>query len=77
VSHRQIDVEGAEKAVIQGAEKTIRMVKPAMYFRVHVDATTNTLSSSTQRTVRYIDSLNYDMYWHFTRSFIVRSCVPP
>lgn len=53
------------------------MVKPAMYFRVHVDATTNTLSSSTQRTVRYIDSLNYDMYWHFTRSFIVRSCVPP
>lgn len=64
------DVEGMELDVIQGAEKTIRNFKPALYMKAHFTAEDNTLSTGTQKLARFVQSLNYDMYWHFSRYFV-------
>lgn len=63
------DVEGMEIEVVKGAVKTINMFKPALYLRAHYTAEDNTLSPKTQELARFVQSLNYDMYWHFVRLY--------
>lgn len=63
------DVEGMELDVIKGAVKTINMFKPALYVKAHYNPEDNTLSVKTQDTARFIQTLNYDMYWHFVRLY--------
>jgi hypothetical protein len=63
------DVEGMELDIVKGAVKTINMFKPALYLRAHYTPEDNTLSPKTQELARYVQSLNYDMYWHFARLY--------
>lgn len=63
------DVEGMEIDVIKGAIKSINMFKPALYMRAHYTPEDNTLSPRTQELARFVQSLNYDMYWHFVRLY--------
>lgn len=52
----KIDVEGMERAVLEGAAVTIARSRPFLYVECNRDDSADLL--------RYIDSLNYDMYWH-------------
>jgi hypothetical protein len=67
------DVEGMELDIVKGAVKTINMFKPALYLRAHYTPEDNTLSPKTQELARYVQSLNYDMYWHFARLYQART----
>ncbi|HSU65369.1 MAG TPA: FkbM family methyltransferase, partial [Tepidisphaeraceae bacterium] len=53
----KVDVEGMELQVLKGAAKLIERCTPALY--VENDRTENSAD-----LVRFIDSLNYDAYWH-------------
>jgi len=65
----KVDVEGMELDVVRGAVKTINMFKPALYMKAHYNPEDNTLSQKTQDLARFVKSLNYDMYWHFSRLY--------
>lgn len=51
------DVEGMELEVIKGAEATIRRCQPMLYIE-------NDREEKSSALIRYIDSLEYDLYWH-------------
>lgn len=51
------DVEGMEESALRGAEATIKKFKPAIY--VECDR-----KEKAPSLIRYIDSLNYDLYAH-------------
>lgn len=53
----KIDVEGMEEQVLRGAVKIIERFRPVMYVE-------NDKQEKSADLVRYIDSLNYNMYWH-------------
>ncbi|HEV3121452.1 MAG TPA: FkbM family methyltransferase [Isosphaeraceae bacterium] len=53
----KIDVEGMEIDVLQGAKQTIAKHRPYLYVE-------NDRQEKSQDLIRYIDSLNYNMYWH-------------
>lgn len=53
----KVDVEGMELGVLKGAEDTIRRLKPALYVE-------NDRKEKSEALARYIDSLDYNMYWH-------------
>lgn len=63
------DIEGMEVEAIQGAERTIRMFKPALYVRAQFNPADNTLGVKTQQVAKFVKTLEYDMYWHFVRMF--------
>jgi FkbM family methyltransferase len=53
----KIDVEGMERAVLEGATQTIACCKPLLYVE-------NDRREKSAELVRTIDSLGYAMYWH-------------
>jgi FkbM family methyltransferase len=53
----KIDVEGMEEQVLRGAARAIERFKPVMYVE-------NDKPDKSDDLVRYIDSLDYNMYWH-------------
>jgi FkbM family methyltransferase len=53
----KIDVEGMEQSVLAGARETIRRLKPILYVE-------NDRRDKAAALIRYIDSLDYNMYWH-------------
>ena len=55
----KIDVEGMEESVLRGAQETIARFRPPLYVECHDDAS----------LMRYIDSIDYDMYWHMPPFF--------
>jgi FkbM family methyltransferase len=65
----KVDVEGMEGDVIKGAQRTIQAFKPALYIRTHYNPSDNTLSKESQDVARFVQGLNYDMYWHFARLY--------
>lgn len=58
----KIDVEGMELAVLKGAQETIRKFRPYLYVE-------NDREEKTKDLIIYIDSLGYDMYWHYPALF--------
>jgi hypothetical protein len=53
----KIDVEGMERIVLSGAVKTLERFKPFLYVE-------NDRTDRSTELIRYIDSLEYAMYWH-------------
>lgn len=53
----KVDVEGMELEVLKGAQKTIARFRPALYVE-------NDREEKAAALVRYIRSLDYDLYWH-------------
>jgi FkbM family methyltransferase len=53
----KIDVEGMELQVLRGATGLIERFRPALYVE-------NDRTEHSAELIRYIDSLDYDMYWH-------------
>jgi FkbM family methyltransferase len=53
----KIDVEGMEQSVLEGGQETIRRLKPILYVE-------NDRKDKAAALIRYIDSLDYHMYWH-------------
>jgi hypothetical protein len=66
----KIDTEGMEAEVLQGAVKTIKQFKPAIYYKAVYDEEANVLSPKTQAAARLVKGLHYDQYWHFSRRFV-------
>ena len=58
----KIDVEGMEINVLKGAANTITKYNPILYVE-------NDRSKKANDLIRYIASLDYDMYWHQTFLF--------
>ena len=58
----KVDVEGMEEDVLRGGEQTIRSHRPILYFESDRDEKRSDL-------VRYVDSLDYAMYWHLPLMF--------
>jgi FkbM family methyltransferase len=58
----KIDVEGMEKQVLQGATELVRRHRPILYIE-------NDRQDQSDELIRYVDSLNYSMYWHFVALF--------
>jgi FkbM family methyltransferase len=58
----KVDVEGMELAVLKGAEKTIRKYQPVLYVE-------NDRVERSEALVKYIDSLEYEMYRHMPPLF--------
>lgn len=58
----KIDVEGMEQQVLEGAVGLIERFKPVLYVE-------NDKQDKWQELIRYVDSLGYQMYWHFTSLF--------
>ncbi len=56
--------------MLQGAVKTIKQFKPAIYYKAVYDEEANVLSPKTQTAARLVKSLKYDQYWHFSRRFV-------
>lgn len=59
-----------EAEVLQGAIKTIKQFKPALYYKAVYDEEANVLSPKTQAAARLVKGLKYDQYWHFSRRFV-------
>jgi hypothetical protein len=59
-----------EAEVLQGAVKTIKQFKPALYYKAVYDEEANVLSPKTQAAARLVKGLKYDQYWHFSRRFV-------
>jgi FkbM family methyltransferase len=55
----KVDVEGMEQAVLQGAANLISRARPILYVE-------NDKKDQSDDLVRYIDSLDYNMFWHKT-----------
>jgi FkbM family methyltransferase len=53
----KIDVEGMEQNVLEGARETIQRLKPILYVE-------NDRRDKAAALIRYIDALDYNMYWH-------------
>jgi hypothetical protein len=53
----KIDVEGMEQAVLEGARETVRRLKPILYVE-------NDRREKQAELIRFIDALDYHMYWH-------------
>ncbi|HWY85709.1 MAG TPA: FkbM family methyltransferase [Gemmataceae bacterium] len=53
----KIDVEGMEKAVLEGAVDTLARCQPVLYVE-------NDRSEKSTELIRTIDALGYNMYWH-------------
>lgn len=53
----KIDVEGMELSVLKGATQTITKFHPVMYIE-------NDREEKSDALIRYIDYLDYDIYWH-------------
>lgn len=51
------DVEGMEEPALRGAAETIARHRPVLYFECDREEKAASL-------LRYVDSLNYDLYWH-------------
>jgi len=66
----KVDVEGMELQVVQGAQRTITSFKPALFIRAHYDPVKQVLSTGTQNVAKFVKSLNYDQYWHFSRRYM-------
>lgn len=66
----KVDTEGMEAEVLQGAVKTIKQFKPAIYYKAVYDEEANVLSPKTQSAARFLKNLKYDQYWHFSRRFV-------
>jgi hypothetical protein len=66
----KIDTEGMEAEVLQGAVKTMKQFKPALYYKAVYDEEANVLSPKTQAAARLVKGLKYDQYWHFSRRFL-------
>ena len=66
----KIDTEGMEAEVLQGAAKTIKQFKPAIYYKAVYDEEANILSPKTQAAAKFVKKMNYDQYWHFSRRFV-------
>ena len=58
----KIDVEGMEEDVLRGAATLIQRHQPILYVE-------NDQPEKSDSLVRYIDSLDYHMYWHRPRLF--------
>jgi FkbM family methyltransferase len=58
----KIDVEGMEKAAVEGAANTLRRFRPLLYVE-------NDRAERSADLVRAIDALGYLMYWHITPLF--------
>lgn len=56
--------------MLQGAVKTIKQFKPAIYYKAVYDEEANVLSPKTQTAARLVKGLKYDQYWHFSRRFV-------
>ncbi len=56
------DVEGMEEDALRGAEETIKRCKPILYVE-------NDREKNSADLVSYIDSLDYQMFWHIPRLF--------
>jgi len=54
----KIDVEGMEQQVLTGARELLTRTKPALYVENDREAKSGDL-------IRLLDSLDYNMYWHF------------
>src|SRR5262249_40109323 len=52
-----IDVEGMERAVLEGAAQTIARCKPVLYVE-------NDRPEKSPALIRTIDGLGFDLYWH-------------
>jgi hypothetical protein len=59
-----------EADVLQGAAKTIKQFKPAIYYKAVFDEEANILSPKTQAAAKFVKKMNYDQYWHFSRRFV-------
>ncbi len=55
----KLDVEGMELKVLQGAANTIIRLKPIFYIK-------NDRQENLAASISYLDSLDYQMYWHMT-----------
>lgn len=58
----KVDVEGMEQSVLEGARETITRLKPILYVE-------NDRREKAAALIRYIDSLDYNMYWHTPTMF--------
>lgn len=55
----KVDVEGMEIPCLKGAENTIKQHGPILYVE-------NNKADSSDELISYIESLNYNVYWHFS-----------
>ena len=58
----KIDVEGMEEKVLRGAKEIIEKFKPFLYVE-------NDRQEKSQALIEYIQSLDYELYWHLPRLF--------
>ena len=58
----KVDVEGMERQVLAGAAKTIAKCRPILYVE-------NDRREKADELVRFIDGLDYAMYWHLPPLF--------
>lgn len=58
----KVDVEGMELQVLQGGAGLIQRTLPALYVE-------NDRKDKSAELVRYLDRLEYNMYWHITTYF--------
>ena len=58
----KIDVEGMEEKVLRGAKEIIEKFKPFLYVE-------NDRQEKSQDLIEYIQSLDYELYWHLPRLF--------
>lgn len=58
----KVDVEGMEEEVIAGAEQTIAKFRPVLYLE-------NDRVEKSASLIRYLQSLNYRMWWHLSPLF--------
>jgi FkbM family methyltransferase len=60
------DVEGMELSVLRGAEQTLRRHRPLLYVE-------NDRQASSAALIEYLQSLEYDLYWHLPPLFNPRN----
>ena len=58
----KIDVQGMEKAVLQGADATIAKFRPLLYVE-------NDLREKSPALIQYLFDLDYRLYWHLPPMF--------
>lgn len=58
----KIDVEGMEEQVLRGCVRTIERLRPILYVE-------NDRKEKSGSVIRYIDSLDYQMFWHNPRLY--------
>ena len=66
----KIDVEGAELDVLEGAEETIRAVKPALFVELH-GSTPELKRENARRVVAHLEQRGY-RFWHVEAARTVR-----